>query len=134
MVQHDPPNTSPLPPYVNVVFPADIVKQGDSVLLLGSYAPSVKPPPVTEPNKAPKWQNQIWGNAAITEEKIQEIEENLVNDNINCAGDGSVKRDRAAHASCVFRKDNHEILLRGSATVNGDYDHTTLMRPETISR
>ena len=79
-------------------YPADIVKQGDSVLLLGSHAPSITPTLAPEPKtawnfylKAPKWQKQIWGDAAITEAKIQEIEEHLLNDNINCAGDGSVK-------------------------------------------
>lgn len=44
-----------------------------------------------------------------------------------------MNKGRAAHAWCVFRKDTYEVLLRGTGTVYGDYDHTTSMRPETIS-
>ena len=85
--------------------PADIVKQGNTFLLLGSKAHAPLPPPSNPPTtawefymQAPKWQKQIWGNANITREVVSSIEEHLLNDNINCAGDGSVKRGRAAHA------------------------------------
>lgn len=83
--------------------------------------------------KAPKWQKNLWGNIDITEESIELIRDHLLNDNINAAGDRSVKRGKAAQAWCLFRKDTHEILLRGVAPVHGDYDHMTSMRPETVS-
>lgn len=83
--------------------------------------------------QAPKWQKLLWGNIDLTPEKLSEIITHFSNNNINAAGDGSVKRGKAAQAWCLFRKDTYEILLEGVATVNGDPDHITSMRPETIS-
>ena len=114
--------------------------QHDNLVLLGTQSLNQHNQTTDTPNtawdyynSAPAWQKQIWGTAQITKEKLEEITKHLLDDNIDCAGDGSVKRGRAAQAWCIFRKDTYEILLKGTATVNGDYDHTTSLRPETIS-
>jgi len=119
---------------------ADIDTRGNNLILLGSSKHKQNTPQIHASKtawdyfqRAPQWQKQIWGNAPITKDTISTIESHLLNDNISCAGDGSVKRGKAAHAWCVFRKDTYEILLKGTATVNGDYDHITSLRPETIS-
>ena len=120
--------------------PADIIVQNEAIMLLG-HRPTIHEQHDPQPaltawdfyTRAPRWQKQIWGNAPITKQVINDIEKHMMDDNINCAGDGSIKRGKAAHAWCIFRKDTHEILLKGTATVNGDYDHITSLRPETIS-
>ena len=72
-------------------------------------------------------------NAVITPTIITTIKQQLANDNIIAAGDGSVKHRKGAQAWSIFRKDTHEISLRGALIVIGDPLTMTSMRPETVS-
>ena len=120
--------------------PADISKKNNTIVLLGTSTINSNlknPEPSTTAwdhfNNAPAWQREIWGTAPITEAVITEIQTQLQQNNINAAGDGSVKGGKGAHAWCIFRKDNHKILIKGAAVVRGDPMHMTSLRTETVS-
>ena len=59
--------------------PADVIKKNHTIILLGT-SPITSNPKHTEPSvtawghfhNAPAWQHEIWGNAPITEEVINE--------------------------------------------------------------
>ena len=82
---------------------------------------------------APHWQRKIWGTAEVTEEVMETIQTELMKDNINAGGDGSVNRGFGAQALCIFKKDTFEILLKGASVVRGHSETTASMRPETVS-
>ena len=99
---------------------------------------SLPPPPIRLNtawqfyNNAAKWQKKNWGLAPITEDILSTIADELQNNNLSCAGDGSVLFGRAAHAWCIFRKSDFFIVISGSADVYGGYRDTNFIRPESF--
>ena len=81
---------------------------------------------------APKWQKFNWGNAPITRSTIHRISEELINDDISCAGDGLVLFGKATYAWCIFTKYRYEIIVRGSADVFDDKTDDNSLRPESF--
>ena len=81
---------------------------------------------------APTWQRKNWGTSPITKDTLSIIADELRNNNILCAGDGSVLFGRAAHAWRIFGKSDYKIILSGSADVYGNYVDTNSLRPESF--
>ena len=94
---------------------ADITYHNNTISLIGSglpYHDPPPPPPLTTAweffQSAPTWQKKNWDAAPITKTTLNIIADELKNDNILCAGDGSVLYGRAAHAWCIFRKSDYK--------------------------
>ena len=69
--------------------------------------------------QAPKWQKENWGKEEIPIEAMEIIRQELITDNIACAGDGSVLMGRASHEWDIFRKNDFELIRTNSADVGG---------------
>ena len=131
-----------LPTYevVECSIPADVYTQRDNPVVYGYGSIEIPTPYIRNIMtlwdmylQAPHWQKTIWGTTEVNETLLNSIRSELESNNVNAAGDGSVKRGKAAQAWSIFRKDNNEILFKSASSVFGDPDHITSLRPETVS-
>ena len=76
--------------------------------------------PIETINQIDNWRHSNRGTANFTSRKLQRIVKHLKSNNLAAACDGSVYKNKAAHAWSLIRKDNGKIILSGCAPVLGD--------------
>ena len=119
---------------------ADVTKCTNGDLICESHAnlPSL-PTPISEESSLVEtftsirdWRKRNWGNVAISVEKLINLREQLKNQNVSAACDGTVAGSKSAHAWCLLRTDTGEIIIQGCAPVDGIADTMTSTRTEIM--
>ena len=83
----------------------------------------------TRDQPIPQWMFRNWGDVNMTASKMEEIAEQIQDNNIIAASDGTVQDGKAAHAWCIAEK-NGNVLCESSAPVDGDPTTMTSFRAE----
>ena len=111
-------------------------------LVTTNQTPPQKPsPPNSQPSldlhrlliTAPQWMMSNWGYPDLNQSTLNTIVQELEKNNLNAAGDGSVKNGLAAHSWCLFKKNTFEVIFSNAASVAAHPTYVTSYRPEASS-
>ena len=128
----------------NCNIPADVTYRDQCITIISEHksTPLQNPsPPNCQPsldlhrllNTAPQWMMSNWGHPDLNQSTLNTIVQELEKNNLNAAGDGSVKNGLAAHSWCLFKKNTFEVIFSNAASVAAHPTYVTSYRPEASS-